>query len=238
MLEKNSSTPIYIQLKNILKHSVMTGEMGENETIPSETQLAKKYQITRTTVRRAIAELVNENILRKEHGKGTFVSLKPVSYSMWNFSSFTDYVHKKDKIPVSKVLRTEIIHQNDKDYYRLERARGIKEDDQILYLTIDKSSIPLDLFPGIMEFDFEKRSLYDVMRKEYGIYPDHVELSIKPQLVGERIRGVFGIDENVPLLLAQGQMFNRYSQPIELIEVIYGPNVDLKITTKIDSNSS
>ena len=77
MLEKNSTTPIYIQLKNIIKNAIINGEIGEDQMIPSETQMAETYNITRTTVRRALAELVNENLLRKEHGKGAFASLRP-----------------------------------------------------------------------------------------------------------------------------------------------------------------
>jgi GntR family transcriptional regulator len=237
VLDKNSSTPIYIQLKYILKHSILSGEVGQNQMIPSETQLANEFQITRTTVRRAIAELVNENILRKEHGKGTFVSLKPVIYSMWNFSSFTDYIQRKDKIPVSKILTAEILSLDGKSVFKLERARGVKEDGQTLYLTIDLSIIPLDLFPDIMQYDFENRSLYEVMRREYGINPDHVELSIQTQMADKRVRHIFGLSENGPLLVAQGQVFSKDNQQIETIRVTYGPNVDFKLTTRIASDS-
>lgn len=236
-LEKNSSIPIYIQLKNILKHSIMAGEIGEGETIPSETQLAETYKITRTTVRRAISELVGENLLHREHGRGTFVRLKPVSYSMWNFSSFTDYIQKKDKIPISKILSTEIIQQNEKEYFMLERARGVKEDKDILYLTVDTSCIPLDVFPGIMRYDFEDRSLYNVMRQEYGIIPDRVELSLMPRSVDERIRRIFDMCENDPVLVAKGRVFSNNNQLIERIQVIYSPTVDFKLVTKIDSFS-
>ncbi len=235
-IEKNSSTPIYIQLKNILKQSIMTGKIGENEMIPSEPQLAELYQITRTTVRRAISELVNENILRKEHGKGTFVCLKPISYSMWNFSSFTEYAHKRDKTPVSKILKAVRIARDGEEYFCLERARGVKEGDQILFLTVDNSLIPINLFPGIMQFDFEERSLYDVMRKEYGIFPDRVELSIHPKMAEQRVLDLFGLDEPIPLLMANGQVYGRENQLIETTQVIYGPNVDFKLTSRFSSS--
>jgi DNA-binding GntR family transcriptional regulator len=235
VIEKNSPTPIYIQLKNILKGAIMSGEYSQNEMIPSETQLANTYDITRTTVRRAISELVNENLIRKEHGKGTFVSLRPVSYSMWNFNSFTSYIEKKGKKPVSKILSAEVINHNDKAYFKLERARGVKEDKELFYLTVDTSIIPLDLFPKIMAYDFEKRSLYDVMRKEYQISPSIVELSIKPYMSDYRIANVFGIQENVPLLMVQGRVTTENNLLVETTQVIYSPNVDFKLATRINS---
>jgi DNA-binding GntR family transcriptional regulator len=235
VLEKNSAIPIYLQLKHILKGSIMSGEYSQNEMIPSETQLAEIYQITRTTVRRAIAELVQEGLLRKEHGKGTYVSLKPVTYSMWNFSSFTDYVQKKGKIPVSKILAAEEVQIGGKAYYKLERARGIKEDGTVFYLTVDSSLIPLDLFPGIMAHDFEKASLYEVMRKEYAISPCIFELTIKPYLVDQRVARIFGIAGNLPLLMVKGQASNEAHVQVEMIQVIYSPSVDFKLVTRIDT---
>jgi GntR family transcriptional regulator len=235
LLEKNSTTPIYIQLKNILKSAIMNGEIGQDEMIPSETQLAETYNITRTTVRRAISELAQENLLRKEHGKGTFVSLRPISYSMWNFSSFTDYAQKKGKVPISKVLSAEIIQVGGKPYFKLERARGIKENDEELYLTVDTSLIPLDLFAGINTYDFEKRSLYDVMRKEFGINPSIVDVSIYPHIIDQRIADLFGIEAGTPLLLVKGQVSSEDNLQVELTQVIYSPNVDFKLGTRMNS---
>jgi GntR family transcriptional regulator len=235
VLDKNSAIPVYMQLKHILKGAIVNGEIGLNEMIPSETQLAETYHITRTTVRRAISELVHENLLRKEHGKGTFVSLRPVSYSMWNFGSFTDYVQKKGKTPVSKILRAEVIQAEGKAFYRLERARGVQEEAEILFLTVDLSLIPLDLFPGIMGYDFERRSLYDVMRKEYGIAPSVVELSVKPHVIDQRIARVFGKKENTPLLMVKGFVMSGDNVQIERVQVIYSPNVDFKLVTRINT---
>lgn len=91
MLNKNDIIPLYMQLQRILKEDILKGKYLQDELIPSETQLSKKYDITRTTVRKAIANLVDEGLLRREHGKGTFVSLRQVNYSIWNFGGFTDF---------------------------------------------------------------------------------------------------------------------------------------------------
>ena len=235
VIVKNSTTPIYLQLKYILKNSILRGEYANGDPIPSETQLAETYDITRTTVRQAIAELVNENLLRKEHGRGTFVHLKPVDYSIWNFNSFTDYVQKKGKMPVSNILEAKTISIADQDYFSLERARGIQEDGQILYLTVDTSRIPLGRFPGITQYDFGKRSLYDVMRREYGVYPSLVELSVKPCPGDRRIAKIFNVAANTPLLMVEGKVSDEVDALVELTQVIYSPDVDFKLATRINS---
>lgn len=65
----------YIQLKTNIKNWILSGKIKPNQKIPSENQLAESFGISRHTVRQAIGELVNEGLLYREHGKGTFVQL-------------------------------------------------------------------------------------------------------------------------------------------------------------------
>ncbi|WP_022664910.1 GntR family transcriptional regulator [Desulfospira joergensenii] len=233
-IEKNSSTPIYLQLKKKLKNAIFSGQFQDGEAIPSESQLADKYEITRTTVRAAINELVNENILRKEHGKGTFVCLKPVAYSMTNFGSFTEYAKKKDKKPVSKILEAGTVNTGDEPRFKLKRARGIEVDGQVHYLTVDTSLISLTIFPGIAEYDFEIRSLYQIMREAYHIVPDRAELSVTPCRADEVMGDLFQVEKDHPLIMAGGRVCTRDNRFIEELEVVYGPKVDFKLVTKVD----
>lgn len=71
-IDANSQAPKYLQLKNILKD--MASKMQPREMLPSENQLAKQFHVHRLTSRQAITELVNEGLLYREHGKGTFIS--------------------------------------------------------------------------------------------------------------------------------------------------------------------
>jgi len=241
IIDKSSSTPLYIQLKNILKQSIISHEICEGEPIPSETQLAQRYSITRSTVRMAITELVNENLLRREHGKGTFVCFSPISHSMLNFGSFSEYCSKKDRVSVSRVLTAEIVPYASGDFFKLIRARGMKEDGSVLYLTVDSSMVPLALFPDIDRFDFAKLSLYKVMSQEYGVTPDRVELQLKPQLAGQAesyVPEIFGVTENEPLLRAKGRVYSADNRLVEKLNVIYSPQIDFRLATQISSSLS
>ena len=100
----NMLVPKYVQLQNIIKEKIITKQYSDGEKIPSETEFMEKYSVTRTTIRKALSNLVYEGLLRKEQGKGTFVSFHDITHSMWNFSGFTDYARSKEEIPVSKVL--------------------------------------------------------------------------------------------------------------------------------------
>ena len=69
-----SDEPKYVQLKNYIKGIIENGELGSGEKLYSENELARRFEISRHTVRQAVGELVNENWLSRIQGSGTFVS--------------------------------------------------------------------------------------------------------------------------------------------------------------------
>ena len=74
MLNQNSTIPLYEQVKEAIKLKIEQKEWKENTRVPSETELMKIYEVSRVTVRNALALLVDEGYLEKKQGIGTFVS--------------------------------------------------------------------------------------------------------------------------------------------------------------------
>lgn len=72
MINRNSSIPVYVQLADLLREQMASGEIKPGDKLPSETEMIKKYKLGRLTIRDALSILVNEGLLEKHHGKGTF----------------------------------------------------------------------------------------------------------------------------------------------------------------------
>ncbi len=232
MLHKNGVIPLYIQLQNILKEDILQGKYKEGELIPSETVLSNQYNITRSTVRKAISNLIDLGFIRREHGKGSFVSLREVRYKMWNFGGFTEFMKKQNKVPYSEVLHQEMVSIEDRSYYKLVRARGILED-HVEYLTLDTSLLPLDLFPGLEKFDFSTLSLYDTLRKRYEVFPARVEVGVQPILSNKETQQLFKVDRTTPLLEVQGSVFGNSGVEIEKVAIVYSPKVEFQLMTSL-----
>ena len=73
-VDKDSATPLYKQLKKIIEDQIKSGEKKEGDGIPSEKKLCELYNISQITVRKAIFELVNDGVLYRIPGKGTFIT--------------------------------------------------------------------------------------------------------------------------------------------------------------------
>ncbi|MDQ6423141.1 GntR family transcriptional regulator [Paenibacillus sp. LHD-117] len=233
MLNKHDSVPLYVQLQNIIRSEIVSGKYKEGESIPSETEMMKTYQVTRTTIRKAIANLVDEALLVKLHGKGTMVCLREMKHNIWNFSGFTDYTRKKNEVPVSRVLKKEIITLDQASYMHLVRLRGTRRETHTSWLTLDTSYVPLALFPGIEAYDFAEQSLYQLMNQRYGTYPQNATLGISPMNSTPLTKELFGYKEDVPLIRAKGSVLDESGTEVEKVEVVYGPNVEFKVVTHI-----
>ena len=74
MIDRNSSVPIYRQLKEIIKAKIERGEFKPGMRIPTEYELCEIFKISRISVRQALMELTNEGLLYRRQGRGTFVN--------------------------------------------------------------------------------------------------------------------------------------------------------------------
>jgi len=67
-------TPLYHQLKTILKSKILSGEVKGQQRLPSETELCVQYSVSRATVRQALSELMKDGLIYRDRGRGTFVT--------------------------------------------------------------------------------------------------------------------------------------------------------------------
>ncbi len=76
-LDKQHPTPIYLQLKELLRNQIEQGLYRSHQKLPSERDLCQHYNLSRMTARRALQELIDEGLAYTRVGKGTFVSHQP-----------------------------------------------------------------------------------------------------------------------------------------------------------------
>ena len=81
---KQSRMPLYYQLEELIKKAISSGELKAGDMIPTEWELVDYFELSRTTVRQAMTDLVNENLLYRKKGIGTFVSKPKIDLQFTN----------------------------------------------------------------------------------------------------------------------------------------------------------
>jgi GntR family transcriptional regulator len=74
MVLEQGPTPLYYQLKNILKARILSNELKGSQRLPTEAELCVEYNVSRITVRQALSELMKDGLIYRDRGRGTFVT--------------------------------------------------------------------------------------------------------------------------------------------------------------------
>jgi GntR family transcriptional regulator len=100
-------TPLYQQIKQLIKNKIQNREFKPNEKIPSERELCEELGVSRTTVRQAISAAVNEGLLCSIQGKGTFVASPQIDQGLVRLVGFAETLIMRGLQPSMQVLNVE-----------------------------------------------------------------------------------------------------------------------------------
>lgn len=178
MLKKeiNYNSPIYLQLREVVREKIETNQYIKGSAIPSEITLAKTYGVNRLTVRNAIDALVSEGLLKRVQGKGVYVTNK-YERDLEVLGGFTQTMTEKNIQSKVKILKR--IKKSDGQKYK--NILNIGEDDDIYYIkrldyanndpiAIQEIYIPSKIVPNIDDIDLSVFSMFEIYNL-YGIKP-------------------------------------------------------------------
>lgn len=242
MLERSNPLPLYYQLKEVLKQQIQAGHLAPHTAIPSEPELVARYHVSRATVRQALTELVNEGLLYREHGKGTYVCEPRVQQPLSELTSLSTDLQRRGKRPgglllVSELVRgTETVRQqlrltDEEQAVRLERLRtadGVPVAHEIDYLPYPRAS---GLYQRAKEV--AEGSLYHLMTSE-GLVPYIAEQAFKAERASTRESELLQIEPGEPGTRLICTTFDQTGSPIAYSESFFpGMRYEFHLTLRV-----
>lgn len=216
----NNPIPLHVQVKKILSDEILEGRYKDR--IPSERELMTRFSISRTTVREAISALVREGYLEKKHGKGTFISNKPLQEWLGQLQSFTETVkymgmkpsfkllyQKKDKPPENIVELFE-----SEELYLIVRTLYANHKP----VAIEEQYYPLEVGNRLKKYDLDKAVLYDLLETELGIILAEAEQTITSEQPTEEEASILGIPKEQSVLRIERLIFDSHNEPVEYLK--------------------
>ena len=215
--------PLYIQVKKRITESLVRAEWAPGHSIPSEMELAKKYNVSQGTVRKAIDDLAADKILIRKQGKGTFVLTHNEENIQLRFLRLTEKSGKKEKLE-NKLISFE----KEKASNQIAKALGINTSSTLVSikrlltfngkpLILDFIKIPSVFFRGLTsEKVVEKKgSMYRMYETDFGIQMLHADEKIKAVAANKESSSILNISEGSPLLSVERLSYTYDDKPIE-----------------------
>lgn len=222
-IDKDIPIPYHYQLRELLRDEITSGRWEVGERLPSERELCEVFHLSRTTIREAIDALVDEGLLRREKGRGTFVA-EPKITEKWLGApdSFTESMLEQGYLIETKVLNLSVIPtphkvarelrlRSEEPVIVLDRVRTILHEP-ILVVT---SYLPEKLCPTLIEEDFTQNSLYQILREKYDVRIAHAKRVMEAVAANEIEANLLNVRSGVPLLLIESTAYLEDGTPIE-----------------------
>ena len=129
-INRQSKLPLYQQLYDVLRGNITRGEWKPGDLIPAESELIEQYGVSRITVRQVLDMLVQEGLIYRQRGRGSFVAHPTVEQVLQRLVSFTDDMRQRGFAPNTRIVLSGLLPAPEDIAGQLQVAagRGARQD--------------------------------------------------------------------------------------------------------------
>ena len=233
----DDALPLYGRVASRLWADLDAQGARPGDRLPSERALAARYEVSRVTLRAALAELEARGAVRPSAARGWFVERvervgeqEPApAPSGRTVQGFADYAVAQGLVAASRVLEscTRPATVEESEILRIAPGADLFELRRLRYLdglvvVLEHNRLPLYLCPELADADFTTASLYAVLRAaDPAQFPRVADYSVEARPPWPEERELLEVDERVPMLVATQVAFNQDARPLEFTVATY-----------------
>ena len=216
---------IYILIKNDIENKIQEGIYNPGDKIPSERELCDIYNTSRMTVRQAVNELVKIGLIKREKGRGSFVSSP--QFLQKNIRSFTHTLREQGYEPSTELIEFSTVHNikyisqelgEDKEQklYKIKRLRLANN------IPIALETIYIPTYRCIDLKDFElKNSFYEMLETRYGFSVEKISCNMEAVISSRQLMRCFNIQNPMTLLKVESVNYTTKGEKLFYEESYY-----------------
>ncbi len=221
VLTRTEGIPMYVWIREALRGEITQGVLKRGERLPSEHELAEKYGVSRMTVRKSIEDLIDEGLLYRRHGVGTFVAFPHLERDHTRLTSFFDKA-KGDGIETAvTLLILEVIPASQKVAKALDivpgelviRVKTLRFANKAP-ITVHDAHIPHKLFSPILSENLEVQHLWTLF-EQCGYKVKRAIQRIEAREATKELARLMEIKEGAPILFKERTVYADDGTPVE-----------------------
>jgi GntR family transcriptional regulator len=216
--------PLYRQIKSLITQSLVVGEWGPGDLIPSEIELANRYSVSQGTVRKAIGELAGENLLIRYQGKGTFVASHAEERSKFHFLRITPDRGELKEISAELLeFRRMRADSASARLLRLAQGSSVCLIRRVLVLSERKACyeeirLPATRYKGLSAAVIEEHEcmLYSMYESAFGVRILHADEQLRAVAAPDEAAAALQLSPGTSLLQLERVAYTYAEEPAEL----------------------
>lgn len=235
--------PLYVRIQEFLAEQILSGKLNPEDKLRSEREFSDELGVSRMTVRKAMTELVNEGLLERRHGSGTYVAKPKITYESQEMINYVEVMQALNISTGSQLLGLEEIMASR----RLANTLNIQLGDTIIRANIlrlanripvvlERIFFPFALFPDLQDWDLEKSSIFDLLNTIYKVKPSRISQTVEAVLASDLVARQMRVEENFPLLMLDRIIYDQKTAKPVIFTQDFLRSDYVRIHTDIDLN--
>lgn len=212
---------MYVRIRETLRDEITKGTLRRGERLPPEHDLAAKFSVSRMTIRESIEDLVNEGLLYRRHGVGTFVAFPHLQRDHTRLTSFFDKAEEEGVSVRAELLSLEVMPAKAVIARALDlppgsrviRIRTLRYADDVP-ITVHEAYVPQKPFASIVNENLEAQHLWALYEK-CGYKVKRAIQRLEAREADREMADLMKIREGAPILFKERTVYAEDGTPIE-----------------------
>lgn len=227
---KSAPIQLHYQLANELRNYIQSGTWNIGDLFPTDREVMEKYNVSATTVRRAIKQLVNEGWIERRPGKGTFIKKEPIKEELGHLTGFFEEMTNKGFVPNAEILEIKEVIVDDTVLKKFPELKRLNEDKLMLIKKLhkinDKKLIYVNSFwileygKELAKYDLSNTGVYEIANRFLDVQLTKAEETISAKAATKEEAELLDIKKGEPVLLMERLTYQN-DTPIEYAYNVY-----------------
>ncbi len=228
-VNRDSPIPYYVQVADALRVNIDQGRWRSGEQLPGELELCQTFDVSRPVIRQALQELMNQGLVVRHKGKGTFVAAPKIREGL--FQKLTGFY--QDMVNQGYEVRNEVLKQTVTPASPKIAARlGLKPETPVIELqrlrfvqgepiALVSSYLPYALCAKLVNEDLTRQSLYAFLEQQCGLVITRGRRTLEAVAASEYEATRLQIPRGVPLIMLDSVSYLNDGTPVEYFHAVH-----------------
>jgi GntR family transcriptional regulator len=223
-----SRSPLYDRVESVLAGDIANGSLPPETQLPSEDGLIERFKVSRTTVRKAIQNLIERGLVEVRRGKGTFVTLPKISQELTELTGFVEDMRALGRTPTARLLDKRIVAADQVVAHQLALALGtlvillrrVRLADGVA-ISFDETYLPREIGEKVAADNLEAEPVFALLEDKYGTPLVEAEYKLEAAAADPVAAQALEVPAGSPIFLIERTSYTTGNRPIDYERLHY-----------------
>src|ERR1700731_2325511 len=223
-----SRSPLYERVESVLAGEIADGSLPPDTRLPPEDGLVARFKVSRTTVRKAIQNLVERGLVEVRRGKGTFVSQPKITQELTELTGFVEDMPALGRGPTARLLDKRIVAAEEAVARQLAlapgtpvfRLRRVRLADGVA-MSFDETYLPRDLGEKVADNDLEAEPVFALLEEKYDTPLVEAEYKLEAAAADAVAAEALEVPTGSPIFLVERTSYTTGNRPVDYERLHY-----------------